>query len=107
MHPNSIRKVIEGFNGQGINSITPKPRSGRPPKFDTVCCNRIIETVRHKPAEFGIESGVWGLFAPSVSVTRIMPTYTEGEWEGQGNTCFFALRGFFETAQNPSALCTV
>jgi len=61
MHPNSIRKVIESFNGQGVDSIIPKPRSGRPPKFDTACCDRIIETVRHKPTEFGIESGVWTL----------------------------------------------
>jgi transposase len=61
MHSNSIRKVISSFNGQGIDSITPKGKTGRPRKFGTARSDMIIEIMRHKPTQFGIESGVWTL----------------------------------------------
>ena len=61
MHSNSIRKVINSFNEFGIESVFPKPRTGRPRKFDQSCSDKIVELVRHTPTESGIESGVWTL----------------------------------------------
>jgi transposase len=61
MHPGSVRPVIGAFNECGIASIFPKPKSGRPRDFDQSVQDRIIELLRHKPEDFGIESGVWTL----------------------------------------------
>jgi transposase len=61
MHSNSIRAVINSFNECGIDCLYPKPRPGRPRKFDQGCCDKIVELVRHKPTDFSVESGAWTL----------------------------------------------
>lgn len=61
MHQNSIRLVIRSFNECGIDSIFPRPISGRPRKFDESVQDKIVQLLRHKPTEYGIEGGVWTL----------------------------------------------
>lgn len=57
----TVYKVIERFNENGLESLEPGKSPGRPPKFSTTCSDKLIELVRKKPADFGIESGVWTL----------------------------------------------
>lgn len=57
----TVRSVIVGFNRFGIGCVYPKKKSGRPRKFGQHTQDRIIELLRHKPTEFGIQSGVWTL----------------------------------------------
>jgi len=61
LHPNSVRLVIRSFNESGIQSIFSKPITGRPRKFDASVQDKLIELLRHKPTEYGIEGGVWTL----------------------------------------------
>ncbi|MEN6519753.1 MAG: helix-turn-helix domain-containing protein [Armatimonadota bacterium] len=61
LHPNSIRLVIRSFNENGIDSISSKAKSGRLRAFGTDVQDKIVELLRHKPTDYGIESGVWTL----------------------------------------------
>lgn len=57
----TVRKVINGFNERGVESLHPGKSPGRPRKFDSSCQDRLVELLRHKPTDYGVESGVWTL----------------------------------------------
>ena len=69
----TVRRWIERFEQEGIDSLTDKPRSGRPPKASAATRYQIERDVLNPPAEYGYPFSNWAL---GNLVDRIMETYS-------------------------------
>jgi transposase len=56
-----VRDVIHNFNADGFDSLYPRYRGGRPPKFTLPQRREIKKIAKTKPAEHGLPFSTWSL----------------------------------------------
>jgi transposase len=56
-----VRDVIRNFNADGFNSLYPKYRGGRPPKFTLPQRREIKKIAKAKPGEYDLPFSTWSL----------------------------------------------
>ena len=56
-----VRDVIHNFNADGFDSLYPRYRGGRPPKFTLPQRREIKKVAKTKPAEHGLPFSTWSL----------------------------------------------
>ena len=56
-----VRDVIHNFNADGFNSLYPRYRGGRPPKFTLPQRREIKKIAKTKPVEHGLPFSTWSL----------------------------------------------
>jgi len=64
IHAVSTGTVYNTFNRyqtEGLNGLTNKAKSGRPPKADAGYLKRLVEVIETEPTEFGLGFSVWTL----------------------------------------------
>lgn len=58
---NQVRRVIKEFNEQGLDSLHPRGRGGRPRRIDEATRERIVEVALARPRDFGVPLTRWSL----------------------------------------------
>ena len=56
-----VRDVIHNFNADGLSSLYPKYKGGRPPKFTLAQRRKIKKTAKSCPADHGLPFCAWSL----------------------------------------------
>jgi transposase len=56
-----VRYVIHRFNADGFDSLYPRYRGGRPPKFPLPQRREIKKTAKSRPVEHGLPLSAWSL----------------------------------------------
>jgi transposase len=59
--PDSVRDVIHNFNADGLDSIYPRYRGGRPPRFTLPQRREMKRIAKSKPVEHGLPFTTWSL----------------------------------------------
>src|SRR5215469_1131520 len=59
--PDRVRDVIRNFNADGFDSLYPKYKGGRPPKFTLGQRREIKKIAKSRPAEHGLPFSTWSL----------------------------------------------
>ncbi len=59
--PDRVRDVIRNFNADGFDSLQPKYRGGRPPKFTLPQRQQIKKTALARPTDHGLPFSTWSL----------------------------------------------
>lgn len=57
----SVYLWLNRFDDFGISGLEDQPRSGRPIKFDSTTCKRIVRIATSKPMEMGLHFTNWSL----------------------------------------------
>ena len=56
-----VRDVIRNFNADGFDSLYPKYRGGRPPKFTLPQRREVKKVAKSRPGEHGLPFSTWSL----------------------------------------------
>jgi transposase len=56
-----VRDVIRNFNADGFNSLYPKYKGGRPPRFTLAQRREIKKIAKARPAEYDLPFSTWSL----------------------------------------------
>jgi transposase len=57
----TVRKRIHRFNSDGLDALTDRPRSGRPPTYSAAQTATVIATALTKPQTLGLPFAAWTL----------------------------------------------
>lgn len=60
-----VRDLIDNFNADGFDSLYPRYRGGRPPKFTLPQRREIKKIAKTRPAEHGLPFSTWSLSKPA------------------------------------------
>jgi len=61
VHPQTVRRTIQGFNAEGVAALADKPRPGRPPKATDRYVVLLKEAVAGNPRDLGYPFSSWTL----------------------------------------------
>ena len=61
VHETYVRKILNGFNAEGLSSIGNRYGQGRPVIFDELVRHEIIQVVTTPPRQWGLPFTVWSI----------------------------------------------